>query len=190
MRPDCRRHYRCVGYVSRAPNPSGFQFHTDFPVRRGQQRRALQQSSRSCGLIKSFRLPKQAQVSRVSFKRNIRLSFALRSEAAQLSSHRARMDLRFGTFHSGRALALRTLPPPVASTGPATLDRCCDRNVVAPEGYSKCFFAFQSGFMGAIFGRPRPCECRRCRTLVASPALTLPMPLNLQRARSGHTPLP
>jgi hypothetical protein len=24
-------------------------------------------------------------------------------------SHRARMDLRFGTFHSGRALALRTL---------------------------------------------------------------------------------
>jgi len=54
------------------------------------------------------------------FKRNIRLSFALRSEAAQLSSHRARMDLRFGTFHSGRALALRTLPPPVASTGPAT----------------------------------------------------------------------
>ena len=47
---------------------------------------------------------------RVNFKRNIRLSFALRSEAAQLSeSYRAKVDLRFGTFHSGRALALRTL---------------------------------------------------------------------------------
>jgi len=43
------------------------------------------------------------------FNRNIRLSFALRSEAAQLCSHRASLDLRFGTFHSGRALALRTL---------------------------------------------------------------------------------
>src|SRR5436305_14142430 len=100
------------------------------------------------------------------------------------------MDLRFGTFHSGRALALRTLPPPVASTGPATLDRCCDRNVVAPVGYSKCFFAFQSGFMGAIFDRRLPCECQPCQTWAASGALTLPRPSILRRARSGHILLP
>src|SRR5437763_17151663 len=42
------------------------------------------------------------------FKPYTRLSFALRSEAPRLSSHRARRDLRFGTFHSGRPLALST----------------------------------------------------------------------------------
>jgi len=64
--------------------PVVFQFHTDFPVRRGQQRRALQQSSRSCGLIKSFRLPKQAQVSRVSFQAQYQafVRSAVRSGAA------------------------------------------------------------------------------------------------------------
>ena len=47
---------------------------------------------------------------RVNLKRNIRLSFALRSRAAQLSKAIAlNQDLAFGTFHSGRALALRTL---------------------------------------------------------------------------------
>jgi hypothetical protein len=38
----------------------------------------------AAGRIKSFRPPKQAQVSRVSFQAQFRLSFALRSEAAQL----------------------------------------------------------------------------------------------------------
>src|SRR4051794_27077352 len=68
----------------------------------------------AAGCIKSFRPPKQAQVSRVIFQAQFRLSFALRSEAAQLSkSHRAQLDLRFGTFQSG-GLSLRELwPPPV-----------------------------------------------------------------------------
>jgi hypothetical protein len=43
---------------------------------------------------------------RVNLKRNIRLSFALRSRAAQLSKAIAlNQDLAFGTFHSGRALS-------------------------------------------------------------------------------------
>src|ERR1700722_12541602 len=69
-------------------------------------------SSPACaaGRIKSFRLPKQAQVSCVSFQAQYQafVRFAVGSGAA-LSSHRAWLDLRFGTFHSGRALVLRTL---------------------------------------------------------------------------------
>ena len=65
---------------------------------------------RAASRIKSFRLPKQAQVSSVSFQAQYQafVRFAVGSGAA-LKSHRALLDLRFGTFHSGRALALRTL---------------------------------------------------------------------------------
>jgi hypothetical protein len=53
-------------------------------------------------LHQSFRLPKQAQLSSVIFKRNNRLSFALRSESSAASlSHRASNDLRLGTFYPG-----------------------------------------------------------------------------------------
>jgi hypothetical protein len=64
----------------------------------------------AAGRIKSFRLPKQAQVSCVSFQAQYQafVRFAVKSCAA-LKSHRAQLDLRFGTFHSGRALVLRTL---------------------------------------------------------------------------------
>jgi hypothetical protein len=64
----------------------------------------------AAGCLKSFRLPKQAQVFRVSFQAQYQafVRFAVASSAA-LKSHRAQLDLRFGTFHSGRALALRTL---------------------------------------------------------------------------------
>lgn len=41
---------------------------------------------------------------------------------------------------------------PHPPAGPGTLDRCCGRNVVAPEGYSKRFFKVQSGFTGAFSG--------------------------------------
>jgi hypothetical protein len=68
----------------------------------------LRSSNHGCS--KSFRLPNQAQVSRVSFQAQYQafVRFAVGSSAAFLS-HRAQMDLRFGTFHSGRVLALRTL---------------------------------------------------------------------------------
>ena len=54
------------------------------------------------GRIKSFRLPKQAQVSCVSFQAQYQafVRFAVDSCAAFLS-HRAQKDLRFGTFSPG-----------------------------------------------------------------------------------------
>jgi hypothetical protein len=63
----------------------------------------------AAGRIKSFRLPRQAQVSRVSFQAQYQ-AFVRFAVAAQLSEAVAlKSTLRFGTFHSGRALALRTL---------------------------------------------------------------------------------
>jgi hypothetical protein len=62
----------------------------------------LNSPANTAGRIKSFRLPRQAQVSRVSFQAQYQafVRFAVASSAALLS-HRARFDLRFGTFHSG-----------------------------------------------------------------------------------------
>ncbi|HEX9360409.1 MAG TPA: hypothetical protein VF922_02510 [Bradyrhizobium sp.] len=52
----------------------------------------------------------QAQVSSVAFQAQYQAFVRFAVEAAQLSKAIARnQDLRFGTFHSGRALALRTL---------------------------------------------------------------------------------
>src|SRR6266478_925131 len=98
-----------------------------------------QSSAHAAGGTKSFSLPKQAKVSCVSFQAQYQafVHFAVGSGAA-FKSHRAQVDLRSGTFHSGRASRFEKLwPSPVASTGPATLDRCCRRNVVAPGEYSK-----------------------------------------------------
>ena len=46
---------------------------------------------------------------------------------------------------------------PYASTGPATLDRCCERNVVAPGEYSKWFFCVPIGLYRGNF---RPATAR------------------------------
>src|SRR5258705_13724300 len=79
---DCRHHCRLVRSGTPHPRPdrNAVRFHTDFAIRRRQQRRVPQQSSGRRWLHQSFRLPKQAQVSSVAFKRNIRLSFTLRSK--------------------------------------------------------------------------------------------------------------
>jgi hypothetical protein len=60
----------------------------------------------AAGCIKSFRLPTQAKVSRVSFRAQYQafVRFAVGKQRSSLS-HRAQVDLRFGTFHSGRVLA-------------------------------------------------------------------------------------
>src|SRR5216683_7784128 len=83
---DCRGHSRLVrsGHASRAPIRSAVRFHTDFAVRRSQQRRVPQQSSDDAGCIKSFRLPKQAQVFRVIFQAQYQafVHFAVGSSAA------------------------------------------------------------------------------------------------------------
>ena len=109
----CRRHGRFArsGHAHHAPRIAApFQFQTDFAVRRGQQRHVPQQSGvrrrphqiippakTSTGFLREF----SSAISgfRSLCGRNQRSSF----------SHRAQLDLRFGTFHSGRALALRTL---------------------------------------------------------------------------------
>jgi hypothetical protein len=62
------------------------------------------------GRTESFRLPKQAQVCGVSFQAQYQafVRFAFRSSAA-LSAIALNWTCVFGTFQSGRALALRTL---------------------------------------------------------------------------------
>ena len=60
------------------------------------------------------------------------------------------------------------------STGPATLDRCCNWNVVAPGEYSKRFFGLQWGFMGAVSGPQRPAGCPPGRASEASAASNPP----------------
>jgi hypothetical protein len=106
------RHRRLVrsGTPHARPDRSAVRFHTDFAVRRRQQRRVPQQSSGRRWLHQSFRLPKQAQVFTVAFQAQYQAFVRFAVKAAQLSKAIAlNQDLRFGTFHSGRALALRTL---------------------------------------------------------------------------------
>ena len=120
--------------------------------------------------------------SRNSLGAMIRLSFALRSEAAQLFQPSRSIDLRFGTFHSGRALALRTLAstrniPLRGSTGPATLDRRCGRNVVANGEYSKWFFCLPirlyDGFLRPATARRMPARSALAGPSGASPAAVI-----------------
>jgi hypothetical protein len=71
---------------------------------------AFPNSPADAGCIKSFRLPKQAQILCVAFQAQYQAFVRFAVKAAQLSKAIAlNQDLRFGTFHSGRALALRTL---------------------------------------------------------------------------------
>jgi len=86
------------------------QFHTDLPYVAVNKDAFPTSPARVAGRIKSFRLPKQAQVSSVSFQAQYQafVRFAVASGAA-FSSHRAQKDLRFGTSHQGQALAFRTL---------------------------------------------------------------------------------
>jgi hypothetical protein len=76
------------------------------------------------GRIKSFRLPKQAQVSSVIHQAQYQafVRFAVDSCAAFLS-HRAQKDLRFGTFSPGAGSRFENSDlDPYLSTGPVTLD--------------------------------------------------------------------
>jgi hypothetical protein len=55
------------------------------------------------------------------------------------------------------------------STGPATLDRCCERNVVAPGEYSKGFFCVPIGLYRGIF-RPATARAMPARSALGAPA--------------------
>ena len=160
---------RPIGHASRMRNRIAVQIHADFVIRRGQQRRVPQQSS---GRRRLHQIIPPAKTS-TGFSREFSSaisgfrSLCGRKQRSSLS-HRAQLDLRFGTFHSGRALALRTLASTRlvythihivygVSTGPATLDRCCKRKVVAPGEYSKWFFCIPIGLYGGSF---RPATAR------------------------------
>jgi hypothetical protein len=84
---DCRRHRRLVrsGTSHARPDRNAVRFHTDFAIRRRQQRRVPQQSSGRRWLHQSFRLPKQAQVSSVAFQAQYQAFVHFAVKAAQLS---------------------------------------------------------------------------------------------------------
>src|ERR1700682_2297055 len=94
----------------RAPGRTAVKFHTDFAVRRSQQRRVPQQSSGRRWLPQIIPPAKTSTGFSREFSSAISgfRSLCGRKQRSSLS-HRAQLDLRFGTFHSGRALALRTL---------------------------------------------------------------------------------
>jgi hypothetical protein len=115
------------------------------------------------GCIKSFRLPKQAQVSRVSFQAQYQafVRFAVGSSAA-LSAIALKWTCVLEPFTRAGSRSensgLHPQYPQRASTGPATLDRCCGRNVVAPGEYSKWFFCIPIRLYGGNF---RPATARQ-----------------------------
>jgi hypothetical protein len=123
----------------------------------------------SAGRIKSSRLPKQAQVCCVSFQAQYQafVHSAVTSSAALQS--RSIRPAFWNLFLGTGSRCEKFWPSPAASAGPATLDRRCERNVVAPGEYSKRFFAFQLGFIAAISGPRPPAECRPDRLWEGSP---------------------
>ena len=162
----CRRHGRFVRlgayHAHRIAAP--FQFHTDFAVRRGQQRRVPQQpgvrhrphqiippAKTSTGFLREFS-------SAISGFR----SLCGREQRSSLKLSRsigpAFWNLSLGAGSRFENSGLRPQYPYGVSTGPATLDRCCERNVVAPGEYSKCFFCISVGHYGGNF---RPATARR-----------------------------
>ena len=166
-RPTARR-------ASRATNRSANQFHTGFAVRRGQQRRAPPQSRLYRWLLKSFRLPKQAQVSRVIFQAQYQafVRFAVGSSAA-LSAIALNWTCVLEPFtRAGSRFENSGLHPQYpfgASAGPATLDRRCGRNVVAPGEYSKWFFCIPIRLYDGFF-RPATARWIPARSALAGPS--------------------
>jgi hypothetical protein len=94
---------------------------------------------------------------------NIRLSFALRSAAAQLSKAVALnwipafWNLSIGAGSRSENSGLHPRYPQGHLRGQQTLDRRCNRKVVAPAAYSKWFFCTIIGLYGGNF---RPATAR------------------------------
>src|ERR1700678_4012769 len=101
---------RLVWQASGATNHSAVQFHRDFTATRNRQGRIPQQRKLLPAAASIILLAKQAQVFLREYSSAISGFRSLCGQEQRSSfSHRAQLDLRFGTFHSGRALALRTL---------------------------------------------------------------------------------
>ena len=71
-------------------------------------------------------------------------------ESSTALSYCAQFDLLLEPFTPAGSRFRELWPHPHRLTGPATLDRCCGRNVVAPGEYSKGFFCVPIGLYQAI----------------------------------------
>ena len=128
---------RLVRQASGATNHSAVQFHRDFTATRNRQGRIPQQRKLLPAAASIILLAKQAQVFLREYSSAISGFRSLCGQEQRSSfSHRAQLDLRFGTFHSGRALALRTL----AST----------RHI--PKGYLKGYLRGQQPWTDVVSG--------------------------------------
>jgi hypothetical protein len=137
-----------------------FKSASNFVYSRVQQRRVPQPPA-IASRTKSFSLPKQAQVfSRESSSAISGFRSLCGREQRSSLSHRAQSGPGFWNLSlgAGSLISRELWHPPVASTGPATLDRRCATNVVVPGGYSKRFFCVP---MGLYRGKNRPVTARR-----------------------------
>jgi hypothetical protein len=182
VRTDSRRRSNFHGVV---------QIHdVDFANHRVQQGRLPHPPAFTAGRTKSFNLPKQkhAQPKQAEQSREHRLCATalrdcfLRKSSSAISGFRslcgqeqhssgycARLDLRFGTFHSAGSRFENSGLHPIVPMGAATLDRCCERNVVAPGQYSKWFFCVRIGLYLAIL-RPATALWMPARSALGAPA--------------------
>jgi len=131
------------GAKLRAPNQDAVQIHVvKVASHRVQQRRVPQPPAIVADRIKSFSLPERAQNPDRVRHDHISRDCLLRKSSSAISGFRslcgreqhspsycARLDLRFGTFHSAGSRFENSGLHPLLPTGPATLDRCCGRNV-------------------------------------------------------------
>lgn len=164
----------------RVPNRSAVQLHTDFAVTRGRQRRAPQQSSESRRLHQVIPPAKTSTGFSREFSSAISgfRSLCGRKQRSLFkpsrSSGPAFWNLSLGAGSRFENSGLRPQYPYGVSTGPATLDRCCERNVVAPGEYSKCFFRLPIRLYGGNF---RPATARRmpARSAFAGPGSVNPV---------------
>ena len=161
---DYRCHRRFVmRRALRAPNRSAVYFHTDFTVRRGQLRRAPLQSSAYRRLRRIIQPAKTSTGFSREFSSAISgfRSLCGRKQRSSLKPSRsigpAFWNLSLGAGSRFENSGPHPQYPQRASTGPATLDRCCKRNVVAPGEYSKWFFCVP---IRLSQGRLRPATAR------------------------------
>ena len=139
---------------SRAPNHGAARKAAGLANRRVQQRRVPQQPAYIAG-VKSFTLPKQAQLCCVCLQAQNQafIGFTVRSSTA--SAIALKRPLRSGTVDR-RAKVPLVFFPLLPRGQPATLNRCCGRKLVVPGVNSKRFFSFQKDFIGAFYGLRRP----------------------------------
>jgi hypothetical protein len=160
---DCCCHSRSARCgTHQAHRTAAVQFHTDFAIHRGQQRRVPQQfSARRC-LHLSFCLPKQAQVSRVSFQAQYQafVRFAVGSSAA-LSAIALNWTCVLEPFNRAgsrlRTLAFTRSIYGASNPGPMLyIERSRSRGI-----FQGVFLHFNQALCGQFSARDRPLDTRQ-----------------------------